>query len=171
LVFAYRRECFSRRGTPAPVSRRHIGNEHGHWSDTPLFPPVCAAVPRACLSARLLVYHSPDLSRQRVAGASSRGTFLRDRDQATTAREGMYAAVRSPTFLPIPTAVHGQWRVPGSNAPAAGTRKTPFPYLRIPPSPLQPHKLKRRCSSLGVFNSKHKWTKAPNRIEFARHCP
>lgn len=42
----------------------------------------------------------------------------------------MYAAV--PHSPPTPTAVHRQWRVPGSKAPAAGTRKSLSPTFAAP---------------------------------------
>uniref|UniRef100_K3ZYM9 Uncharacterized protein n=1 Tax=Setaria italica TaxID=4555 RepID=K3ZYM9_SETIT len=68
-------------------------------------------------------HHSPDLTRRvtvvcwRVVPARWRAS-----DGGEAAREGMYAAAG---LLPTSTALHGQARVPGSNAPAAGCRIKP----------------------------------------------
>jgi hypothetical protein len=106
-------------------------------------------------------------SRQRVAGSVvSCGSRSRPSDDG----EGGNVRRCPPLSSPLPP----QSIDSGGFPEAKRQRQVPakaFPLPLQPPSPWQPQKLKRRCSSLGVFNPKHKWTKTPNPIESILYCP
>lgn len=110
-----------------------IGDEREHWSDdTQPFPPVCAAVPRARLSATLLVTRSIAPTRRGLVGASSGGTFLRGRGPSDDG-EGGNVRRRPPPSSPFPEATR-QRQVPAK--PLSPAFAAPFS------PPCNPNKLK-----------------------------